>query len=124
MIGETEMFMSFFKPDDIKILRKNSDSYDDFGNPIVTESIIDAKAMIKYGSNNVNVSSDNLRISSYDAELFFQTGTIIKNNDEFIIKNQKFKIDSTPEAHSNIFSNNFISPMVVVKVVRGEYIGQ
>jgi hypothetical protein len=111
--------MSFFRGETVSILRKDVDNetFDEYGIPLETKTTIVIKDVIVDYNMTTAVGTIEEKALSTQVTLYFPKGTIIKDEDVFVIRNTKWEIDGHFENMAlNPLGNTFLKAGVVVKV--------
>lgn len=116
------MFLSFFqKTQTITIINEGIIvGEDDFGNDIVTETSTDYQCLVAGGSQGSSIESTNL-LQSFDAKVYLPIDASVNSKSRVILNNDEYVIDGIPDRKYSLFSNEFVEPKLVLKLVRKDY---
>ena len=108
--------LSFFRGEDITILRKTFIAEDnDWGLPVATVTEIEAQAVVAFRSSTREENIEEEAFST-DLKLIFSEGTVIYPDDVFIVRGTLWVKDGESLQPQNIFGRKFMETPVVVNI--------
>lgn len=111
--------MSFFRGETVSIIRKtiNTTMTDEYGVPIETKNTIVVKNVIVDFNTTTSIGTIEEQALKTEVSLYFPKGTILKDEDIFVIRNTKWEANGLHEDYTlNPLGNSFLNAGVVVKV--------
>jgi hypothetical protein len=103
----------------VTIVRKTTTGTDEYGLPVTTtQQIVVPRVLVGFGSTEEPVSA----FEDPQAErvtLYFEQGTVIQQQDEFIVRGEKFVKDGRHNDWLTPFSGFFPGVVVYVRAHRG-----